>query len=84
MRPEPIVIPMPIQPIEKLTDRLMKCVLAYKETREESFLNDMRALSDDIRSAGYHPYFVQSSEILIVSREPLFSTAEPTTETFDA
>jgi hypothetical protein len=70
--------------IQQLTDRLMKCVLAYKETREDTFLNDMRALSDDIRAAGYHPYFVQSSEILIVSREPLMASAEPTTETFDA
>jgi hypothetical protein len=84
MKLEPNVIPMPTQPIEKLTDRLMKCVLAYKDTREDVFLRDMQALANDIRAAGYHPYFVASSEILIVSREPLMSTSDPETEHSDA
>jgi hypothetical protein len=49
----------------------MKCVLSYKETREERFLADMQRLSTEIRAHGYHPYFIPKSEILIVSLESL-------------
>jgi hypothetical protein len=57
--------------IQLMTDSLMKCVLAYKETREETFLTDMADLSRAIRARGYHPYFMAKGEILIVSREPM-------------
>jgi hypothetical protein len=69
--------------IEQLADRLMKCVLMYKESREDHFLRNMRALSDDIRAAGYHPYFISKGEILIISREPLLG-GDPEKESFDA
>jgi hypothetical protein len=68
---EPKPEPLPPNEVQLLTDKLMKSVLAYKETREEAFLSDMAYLARSIRDAGYHPYFIAKSEILIVSKESL-------------
>lgn len=61
----------PDQALQQLTDKLMKCVLSYKQTREERFLTDMRGLSKTIRDLGYHPYYYAKQDILIVSHERL-------------
>lgn len=62
--------PTPL-PIQQLTDKLMKCILEYKTTREDHYLADMRELSKQVRDAGYFPYFYAKQEILIVSHQPL-------------
>jgi hypothetical protein len=68
--------------LQHLADRLMKCVLRYKSTREDRFLADMRDISNMIRALGYHPYFYPSSDILVVSKNAILTPSPD--EHFDA